>query len=1191
MKISELFTKDITRSINGVIKVDQRDAQSIWQELDEFVITKELRRHFDRFFSTYAESVDRPDDPDIAGKMGVWVSGFFGSGKSHFIKALSYLFSDQEIAYKGQSKKPIHFIEGKVEDALLVGNMKKSLTKNTDVILFNIDSKADQSKGRDAILSVFLKVLNELQGYSPDHPHIAHMERYLDRNGKFKAFVQQYHFLTGSEWLAERENYMFNQDSVVESLSKVLEQSVTACHKWIDHAESDFALTVENFAKWTKEYLDSKGPDHRLLFFVDEIGQFIGQDGHLMLNLQTIVENLGVVCQGRAWVVVTSQEDIDTILGALSNARSNDFSKIQGRFKTRLSLSSANTDEVIQSRLLEKKPEVVGELKGTYSKNADILKNQLSFSRTGMSLYPYRSEDDFVRNYPFIPYQFQLIQKVFETIRRAGATGLHLSRGERSMLDAFQYAGKIAVEGNKGTGILVPLYWFYPSIESFLDTSVRRTIDQAQEKPTLNQFDIFVLQTLFMIRYVQEVKGNVDNLVTLCIEQIDEDRFALKKKIEEALQKLEKETLIGRSGEDFFFLTNEERDISREIKNTDLEFGEENRQLGNIIFEDIYKGDRKHTYSATNSIFDINRLCDMYAIGGKVDEGLLISVITPLFEDYNLYDKAKCVMESSNDNGYVLIKLPENKRLDEELRIYLKTEKYISRKADGNPEVERILRERKEENRQRKTRLLEMVKEMLSGADYFAAGQPIKINSTEPIAAKVEALDYLIENTFNKMCYIENPTQSPQMEVQSVLRANDLGQQSLNLKLPEFNPRAIEDIREYVDLCTRTSKQIIMHDLVTKRYHNRPYGWNDWETVLLLTRLIVAGDLQLQMHGDILEPKRIYEQISKTSNWRKIAIKRRKTVSTELLEQTRKLGKELFGQMGPDNEDGLFGFFREHLTQWQNALNGYKTLADTGNYPGKNVIDEGLRLANILLNDKDSFAFINRLNERKDDLLQFAEEFHDINNFYKTQKPVWEKLRSEYNKFVLNQYELQKDEGASSALVRMKEILEAPAPYGLIAQAEQLINKVAIINDTLISAHKHEVLTKIDKRMDELDGELKKAQSDEVFQGKQLRQLTVLKDQLESQKSIAHIQQIGQRIDGIFEQCIASIAKYLEEKQKQQQKPDTPQPEVKPIVTVKSRELSPKVYLETKEDVQAFLAALEKRLNEAIENNTRIRVD
>jgi hypothetical protein len=300
------------------------------------------------------------------------------------------------------------------------------------------------------------------------------------------------------------------------------------------------------------------------------------------------------------------------------------------------------------------------------------------------------------------------------------------------------------------------------------------------------------------------------------------------------------------------------------------------------------------------------------------------------------------------------------------------------------------------------------------------------------------------------MGYIENPAVDPQKEVQAVLKSTDIGQQTLNLKLPEYNPKATEDIREYVDLCTRSSKQIVMHDLVAKKYHNRPYGWQEWETVLVLARLIVAGEIHLLMHGDILETKRIYEQISKTSNWRKIVVKRRKTVSTELLEQTRKLGKDLFGQMGPDSEDGLLTFFKEHLTKWQNSLTSYKTLADTGNYPGKQVIEEGLRHLAVLLNDKESFAFINHLAERRNDLLDFAEGFNDVDNFYKNQKPVWEKLRSEYEKFKLNRYENEKDQDAAAALRRMEEILQAKAPYGLIAQAEMLINKVSSVNDNLI---------------------------------------------------------------------------------------------------------------------------------------------
>ena len=195
----------------------------------------------------------------------------------------------------------MQFFDKKIQDAMLLGTVKRVTGKNADAILFNIDSRADQSRGRDAILAVFLKVLNELQGYSPDHPHIAHMERYLDSSGKLLEFEKNYKELTGETWKEHRVDWQFNQDEIVKVLAKTLGQSETACHRWIDHAETDFSLTVENFAKWVKEYLDKKGAAHRLFFFVDEIGQFIGQDGHLMLNLQTIVENLGVVCKGRAW--------------------------------------------------------------------------------------------------------------------------------------------------------------------------------------------------------------------------------------------------------------------------------------------------------------------------------------------------------------------------------------------------------------------------------------------------------------------------------------------------------------------------------------------------------------------------------------------------------------------------------------------------------------------------------------------------------------------------------------------------------------------------------------------------------------------------------------------------------------------------------------------------------------------------
>lgn len=267
-----------------------------------------------------------------------------------------------------------------------------------------------------------------------------------------------------------------------------------------------------------KEYLDSKGPQQRILFLVDEVGQFIGSDTRLMLTLQTITENLGTICKGRAWIVVTSQADIDAVQGEMSSSKANDFSKIAGRFKTRLSLSSSNTDEVIQKRLLRKTPEAEALLRSVFEQKGDILKNQITFDRSGPTLNNYEGPDSFIHNYPFAPYHFQLVQKVFEEIRKVGATGAHLAYGERSMLDAFQMAANAIATDE--VGALVPFHRFYTSVEGFLDTAVKRTIDQAGQNQTLDSFDVQMLRTLFMIRYVDIIKGTLDIVINFKMNMV-----------------------------------------------------------------------------------------------------------------------------------------------------------------------------------------------------------------------------------------------------------------------------------------------------------------------------------------------------------------------------------------------------------------------------------------------------------------------------------------------------------------------------------------------------------------------------------------------------------------------------------------------------------------------------------------------
>ena len=1200
MLIKNLFERDIFRPINGVVKADQLDDSSVWQELDEFVITRELDQHFRKFISWYLESVDQGKNPAATGKMGIWISGFFGSGKSHFLKVLSYLLHNRTHTHNGESKEAVEFFQSKVKDAMLFGDIKRAVVANTDVILFNIDSKADHGSatGRDLILRVFLKVLNELQGYSGDHPHIAHMERYLESKGKLKAFHAAYEKHTGLKWAKERDAYQFNRDEVVKALSETLGQSQAAAERWIDGAEDNFSMSVENFCKWVKEYLDSKGPQQRIVFLVDEVGQFIGTDSHLMLNLQTITEELGTICRRRAWVVVTSQEDMDTVLGDMSKTKKQDFSKIQGRFFPPLSLSSANVDEVIQSRLLAKLPDVRAELEEVFKKRGDILKNQLTFKNCGMTFRQFKDGEDFVKNYPFAPYQFQLIQKIFESIRKAGATGMHLARGERSMLDAFQSAAK-TVSMNE-VGVLVPLYDFYPSIESFLDTAVKKTIDQAGKNSSLEPFDIQLLRVLFLIRYVDEMKGNVDNLVTLCLDQIDGDRLALRRRIEESLARLEKETLVSRSGENYFFLTNEERDINKEIKQVDLSSGEDAKLQGEIIYDDVLRGHRKHRYTVNSKDFEFNRRCDLFPIGNQKDGVLLVSVITPLADDYEIYDKGKAILESTVDGGQVLIRLGNDESLGRELRTYLQTQKYVSRKNDGtiSESTKRILNSCAEDNRQRRERLTILLGEMLAAAEYFVAGQPLKLKASSPLAALDEALEYLIQNTFHKMSYLKRLSAEPLKEVQAVLRSNDIAKEQLLFEKGENNPEALEDLRSYLHLCSMKSQQVVLHDMLEKRYSLRPYGWPDDEVLLLLARLIVLSEVNLMMDSTLLPTDKVYEAIATPAKRRKIVIRKRETSDPKAIQNARSLGKDLFAEMGPDGEDGLTTFLQARLKGWQTALHGYKQLADTGNYPGGDEITQGLTLSNPLLADKESRKFIERFNTLKKDLLDLADQFHDLEHFYDYQKATWEKLRKAHVTFQLNRLELERDAQAGPALKRMQEILSAKSPFGLIKEADALINTVNAVNSSLLTGRRAQAIAKIDAVIATLNKDVAAAQGDAGLRSACLKALEALKEQVQKEESLAHITQAEGEAVNEFDFAVGRIEDYLRKLAEQKKPkddgsgkvPPPPPPVVKKQRIVKPADIMKTTYLETPDDVNGFLDALRQELEQAINNNERIQI-
>ena len=465
MQLRNIYKSDINRDINGVIKVAQDDERSMVQELSEYVITKELRRHFNTFLNHYEHSLEQPTD-----KIGVWISGFFGSGKSHFLKMLSYLLSNRTVG----GKKAVQYFADKFDDPMMYAQLENCVKVPTETILFNIDSKSPLTKDKTAILRVFAKVFYEHQGFYGNDLKVAKLEQFISRSGKTEQFRECFANINGGSWEDSRESFAFFEDDIVAAMSEALDMSETAARNWFN-GEEEIELSIEQLVKEIKEYVERKGKDNRLLFMIDEVGQYIGSDSDLMLNLQTIVEEIGTQCGGRVWVMVTSQEAIDSI----TKISGNDFSKIQGRFNTRLSLSSSSVDEVIKKRILAKTETAEQLLRQQYEKNQQVLKNLFTFSRAILDLKGYSGEGEFIETYPFVPYQFRLMQNVLAEIRKHGNSGKHLSGGERSMLSGFQEAAQ-AIQ-DKDEYALVPFYLFYDTVHTFLESSIRRVIDRCQD--------------------------------------------------------------------------------------------------------------------------------------------------------------------------------------------------------------------------------------------------------------------------------------------------------------------------------------------------------------------------------------------------------------------------------------------------------------------------------------------------------------------------------------------------------------------------------------------------------------------------------------------------------------------------------------------------------------------------------------
>lgn len=1004
MKLRELYQKDITREIQGVIKVD--DEHSIAQELDEYIVTEEISRHLDTFFEAYSKGLGTARTEQI----GVWLSGFFGSGKSHFLKIVSYLLDNREV----NGKRAVDYFDDKINDAMLLGNIKRAGDTSSDVILFNIDTKSslENTTSKDKVLAVIEKVFNEKLGYSHIN-FVADIERFLEESGKYDDFKGKF-----DDWSSIRSDFDFNQYEIAEKYAEVMGVSAEDANKLFDNRRENYGVSAQSFAERVQGYIEKRGNDHHVVFLVDEVGQYIGGDGSLLLNLQSIVEELGVRTNGRAWIICSSQEAIDDVV---KGVKKDDFSKILGRFDTKIKLSSTDIDEVIKQRLLAKTTDGAAALTSTYSSREAEIKNLLTFGEGGTYKATYRDAKDFAATYPYIPYQFKLLQDTYMSIREKGFAGAHLSSGARSLLGAIQETAKAHADSEIGT--LVPFSSFYQTVVTAIDSSIIRIFDNVDimiRDGQLEPQDKETLKTLFLLRSSQEtMPTNLDNLAVLSVSNISDNILDIKKNLADSLKRLEDRILIQKLGDNYRFLTDEEQDINREIKSQTFDPSDIASTLGEVLRGMI---DTKYKYT-NGRLFSLDLFMDDNKINGGSNE-LALKFVSA--------ERHSAQTESMRSSNAAFIATPLSVDLRNDIETAVKVEKYIRQQAGikNDTEREKIISARRTEMEGLKEKITADFEDAIRSAAVIINGTEVDIPTRDHVATRRDLiLTELVKSVYSKIEYIKAPLSRSGIKRLLTLPMMEMEVASANIKAEDaINEYIIEQARNHVPATLES---------IVRDFKSAPYGFTDEDVAYVVAHLMKKELVNLIFNGVTLPPTaETADVLLKSVNDGRITIKVRERIDNELLDTVRGLARDLFDTTAlGESEDDIADNLRSEIDTKLEATNSYLAKYSYASYPGKSAVEAVTATLRELKQIRDTKELFDALSARQSDLRATFKSLSPVQSFFDNQVAIFDRAVN-----AVKDYEMVSMSITVTAdeVDSIREIVAEDEPYGDIPKLPAL---------------------------------------------------------------------------------------------------------------------------------------------------------
>jgi hypothetical protein len=959
--IRGLFASDISRNIEEVIKVDQRDEEILRDEISEYVVTDSILNRYTAILERYAETPNQPHEG-----IGIWVSGFYGSGKSSFAKLLGLAIQNQPLAGIPAAKRFADRV-GDAKLSVLLAQITEKIP--THAVIFDVATDRGIRSGNQTLTEITYRLFLESLGYAKDLD-VSELEIELEKDGRLEAFEAEFKRIYGREWSSSKTRTAFALSEASRTMHELDPKTYPQADTWSQDNKGKTDVTAGTLARRADELMKRRRPGHTLMVVIDEVGQFVARDVQKMLDLQAIVQNFGIVSRGRHWLVVTSQERLGELVSGLDDKRV-EHARLLDRFPTSLQVHLESTDiaEVTGRRVLAKNAAAQATLGALFDQNRARLTEQTRVS-ADIKL-PELSREKFIDLYPLLPYQVDLIIGIVSGLRSQGGSSPHVGGANRTIIKLAQ---QLLIHPEAGiadhpVGGLATLDRIYDLVQGNLTAEVRGKIAEIPERlPDPHPLAQPVAKAICMLQYVKSFKRTAENIAACLHPGVSTDSQLAS--VREALAQLEA-AHFARSGEDGYRIPSPAEDDWERIRNGANPKPGDAHRIYQEVLESLWQPQPSHLLQSVKPFKG-----GLAFRGRTVTEGDITFQVQLADDQCDLDELASEVRARSRTERNDIFWVADlNSDIDAEVvELYRSRAVLAIKERDARTQTETSLVA--EERRRRDDHYAELRKRVaaacLTGSVFFRGNDRSPTEGvTDVVKAAAGILADVTPEIFDRFGEAAVRTADAKKGTESLLVAENLRGLpavfgSLGLVREEKgNTVFVSEHGPLAEVLARIRQQADYGHTATGKYlesefEEEPFGW-DFEVVRLFAlSLLRAGVVEVTSRGvsfDTATSPEAVDAFSNNTSFRQASFRPRKPVDFAQVLMAAEAFKETFGsEIRELVQSSLVAQLRSEIDRASERVTTALVTLNSNRLPGTAALEAGLEPMRAILRGPEDTA-------------------------------------------------------------------------------------------------------------------------------------------------------------------------------------------------------------------------------------------